>query len=402
MHGVETFTGGFSPVDGGADTIFCGFDCRNEETDDSRKVEVIGCHGSVNKPPFSIGTNLTKVESDDGPILLRMHESICGREGKTLISANQARAAGHVVDDVPKKYHGKQRIKLFDGPTIPLIYRQGLCHMKTSYPSDQDLQTLPVHDLTLDIPWNPAHEFDEDDGIAPSDPRDLNIFATKYIMLSDDAEIQDDVIAEAAASHNDSYFRWTATINKLTTKLKEIDWQHMIPCFAWKPQHVIQKTLDCTTQYYRTTSGRLPMRQYFKSRTPALRVPRINERVSTDWIDSSVPSINGGFTGAQVFYRCTSNRIDVLVAMDQVISLTFCKLTSKKKVLHTLSCLTVLVLRPARLLTKLLVTMPSRSAILNPGNRTRTQLNAPFKISRKTLSNSWTALVPLTLSGFMH
>ena len=180
---------------------------------------MIGCHGSVNKPPFSIGTNLTKVESDDGPILLRMHESICGREGKTLISANQARAAGHVVDDVPKKYHGKQRIKLFDGPTIPLIYRQGLCHMKTSYPSDQDLQTLPVYDLTLDIPWNPAHEFDEDDGIAPSDPRDLNIFATKYIMLSDDAEIQDDVIAEAAASHNDSYFRWTATINKLTITL---------------------------------------------------------------------------------------------------------------------------------------------------------------------------------------
>ena len=69
-------------------------------------------------------------------------------------------------------------MKLFEGPTIPLHYKHGLCHIKTSRPTDEDLKTLPVHDLTLDIPWNPQLECDDDDGIAPGDIRDLNTFAT--------------------------------------------------------------------------------------------------------------------------------------------------------------------------------------------------------------------------------
>ena len=311
LGGTEIFSDGYSPVDSGADTIFCGTDCRNEEIDDSRKVEVVGCHGSTNKC-FNLGTNLTAVTTTDGEqILLRMNESICGA-GKTLFAANQLRAAGHVVDDVPRRYGGTQRVKLYDGPTIPLYYKQGLCHIKTTYPTDKHLQELPVFDLTLDIPWNPMVECDDDEVIAPDDIRDVNAFATKYIMMSDDAELRDDVIAAAEAQIDETYDSWMARLNKLTTKLKQVDWDRLIPCFAWKPQHVIEKTLENTTQYYRTTSERLPMRQYFKSRTPALRVTRINERVSTDWIDSSVPSINGGFTGAQIFYRCTSH---VLTAM---------------------------------------------------------------------------------------
>ena len=75
----------------------------NEETQEHRKVEVIGCHGSTNET-YSIGTNLTTVTTDNGErCLLRIHESICGN-GKTLFSSNQMRASGHVVHDVPRKY----------------------------------------------------------------------------------------------------------------------------------------------------------------------------------------------------------------------------------------------------------------------------------------------------------
>ena len=165
--------------------------------------------------------------------------------------------------------------------------------------------------MTLDTPWNPANEFDEDTGVAPADIRDIYQFATKYIMLYDDAELQDPIIAEAEAQLNDSYTTWTARINQLTSKVKNVDWEHLIPCFAWQPQSVIEKTLENTTQYYRTTSGRIPMRKYFKTRTPALRVTRLAEKVSTDFIDSSVPSINGGQTGAQIFYGCDSHMINV-------------------------------------------------------------------------------------------
>ena len=317
LHGAEILHDGYSPIDGGADTIFCGNDtCYTEEFDEHRKVEVVNCHGTVERPPYNVGTNLTVTETVDGErILLRMHETICG-DGKTLFSANHIRAAGHIVDDVPKKFGGKQRIKLFDGPTIPLHYKNALVQLKSSHPTADELATLPVYDLTIDVPWNPTQENDDDDaGVAPSDLRDANVFATKYLMISDDAELKDDVIADAEISYNDTYSSWIARLNRMATRakqsLKTVDWASTIPRFAWKPQEVIEKTYDCTTQYYRTTSERLPMRQYFKSRTPALRVTRLNERVSTDWIDSSVASINGGFTGAQIFYGCTSKRITV-------------------------------------------------------------------------------------------
>jgi len=183
--------------------------------------------------------------------------------------------------------------------------------MKTHFPTDEDLKVLPVFDLTLDAPWNPGNEFDEDTGFAQADIRDIYQFATKCIMLYDDAELQDPIIAEAEPQLNDSYTTWTARINQLTSKVKNVDWEHLIPCFAWQPQSVLQKTLENTTQCYGTTSSRIPMRKYFKTRTPALRVTRLAEKVSTDFIDSSVPFINGGQTGAQTFFGCDSHVINV-------------------------------------------------------------------------------------------
>jgi len=190
--------------------------------------------------------------------------------------------------------------------------------MKTHFPTDEDLKVLPVFDLTLDAPWNPGNEFDEDTGFAQADIRDIYQFATKCIMLYDDAELQDPIIAEAEPQLNDSYTTWTARINQLTSKVKNVDWEHLIPCFAWQPQSVLQKTLENTTQCYGTTSSRIPMRKYFKTRTPALRVTRLAEKVSTDFIDSSVPFINGGQTGAQTFFGCDSHVINDLVFIQKV------------------------------------------------------------------------------------
>jgi len=64
---------------------------------------------------------------DKQPIILRIPEIICAGEGKSLFAANQKRTAGHVVNDVPKRYAGQQCIKLHDGPIIPMYYHQGLC-----------------------------------------------------------------------------------------------------------------------------------------------------------------------------------------------------------------------------------------------------------------------------------
>ena len=77
VGGSEVYSDDYSPLDSGADTVFCGHNCVNEEIDDSRKVSVIGCHGSIDKPPYHIGTNLTTTTDSTGArILLRIPESI--------------------------------------------------------------------------------------------------------------------------------------------------------------------------------------------------------------------------------------------------------------------------------------------------------------------------------------
>jgi len=151
---------GYSPVDSGADTVYCGGDCVNEEIYHNREVHVIGVHGDDNKPSFQIGTNLTTVHGEDGERYLgRFPESIYAETGKTLLSANQIRNAGHIVNDVPLKYGGKQYIKCLEGPVILLYYKQGLCQMNSSKPTQTEIETLAGIDFTLDLPWDPTSSY---------------------------------------------------------------------------------------------------------------------------------------------------------------------------------------------------------------------------------------------------
>jgi transposase InsO family protein len=63
--------------------------------------------------------------------------------------------------------------------------------------------------------------------------------------------------------------------------------------------HVIKKTLESTTQYAKNTV-RLPLRQHYKSRWPALNVRRLRETVATDTFFSSDRAMEG-HTIAQIF-----------------------------------------------------------------------------------------------------
>ena len=73
--------------------------------------------------------------------------------------------------------------------------------------------------------------------------------------------------------------------------------------FAWLPTDTIAKTFKATTQYAKTQHLRLPMRQHFKSRFPALNVKRRDEPVATDTVFSDTPAIDDGSTCAQIYTR---------------------------------------------------------------------------------------------------
>ena len=79
-----------------------------------------------------------------------------------------------------------------------------------------------------------------------------------------------------------------------------IDFEKLRPYFCWVNKHNIEKTFHKTTQWA-VASTRYPMRKHFKSRFPALNIPRRSEEVATDTIFSDTPAIDSGVTMAKIF-----------------------------------------------------------------------------------------------------
>ena len=89
-------------------------------------------------------------------------------------------------------------------------------------------------------------------------------------------------------------------VHKRNININHPSFKDLRPNFGWAPVDVIQKTFQCTTQWARSIE-RYPFRKHFKSRFPALNVPRRNEPVATDTVYSDTPAVDSGATIAQVF-----------------------------------------------------------------------------------------------------
>ena len=74
-------------------------------------------------------------------------------------------------------------------------------------------------------------------------------------------------------------------VHKHAQKATTIDYTNLRPYFGWVNAATIQKTFENTTQWA-TTPTRFPMREHFKSRFPALNIPRRNEAIATDTLYS--------------------------------------------------------------------------------------------------------------------
>jgi hypothetical protein len=88
-----------------------------------------------------------------------------------------------------------------------------------------------------------------------------------------------------------------------------VEWQRLL---GMLPEEVIQKTLDCTTQYYMNTEveNRQNPRDHRKSRFPGLRCKRQHEAVASDTFFPSIVT-NRGNTCSQFFVTLDSDRWDV-------------------------------------------------------------------------------------------
>ena len=223
-------------IDSGADTCMIGPDqFFIEEQYDHRRVTIEGFGGpSHTIRNMRIGTGITAVEVDNMTILVRVNEAVISPY-KTIISTNQVRAWGHEVDDVPRKYQGRQAMFLaHTNINIPLKYIGALLYMKCRKPTRRELNEGEVFDLTDYRVWNPRQD------------------------KTDDTE-------------NHEMFLDNIIHCKTKTNPELPDMDQLKRCLGWKPDEVIKNTLNNTTQVA-SNLLRLPMRMHFKSRHLALNV----------------------------------------------------------------------------------------------------------------------------------
>ena len=84
----------------------------------------------------------------------------------------------------------------------------------------------------------------------------------------------------------------------------------MRPFFGCVNSDIVKQTIDQTPQWGVALDS-VPMKRHFKSRNPALNVPRRQEPVATDTIFSDTPAVDSGVKQAQVFVGRDSFMADV-------------------------------------------------------------------------------------------
>ena len=280
MSAAHETSNGDAIVDGGADTNVLGANFVVITKDVHRKVTIIGCkEDTMQSKGHCIGSGLTKARTTDGDyVLLISNESVCMGTGKSLLSCNQIRAAGHDVNDIPRKYGGLQSLQLKDGVQIPMVYKDGLCTMEIMLPNSEDMKNLVRNELTNDTPWDPVTESD----------------ATEDQLLGEYQEWVDDINMRHALAGR-------------TKKdgLTDIQLERMRNCLLFKPTEVVKKTIENTTQYAHNFVH-TPLRQHWKARFPGLNCRRMREVMCTDTFFSSQAGRNGE-TCAQLYVgKCST------------------------------------------------------------------------------------------------
>ena len=299
-------------VDRGANGGLAGADVRVLDCSD-RRVNITGID-SHQVTGLEIVTAAGKVVTTQGPVIILLHQYAYLGQGKTIHSSGQMEHHGIDVCDKSKKIKsGKQRIVTIDGYTIPLAVRDGLVYMDMKPPTDIDMQELNHVILTSDMEWDPSildNEIDTDDIGDPIHDEEVPPYGNTRFTA--DGTYAHRVVASlmwlwgAVSTYTlfeQSQQSGEQKSGKCQQKRVPPDLESLQPKLGFAPLQIIEKTLDVTTQFYRNVIGlgKTPMREHYKTRSPAANCPRRHEPVATDWVYSDTPAIDSGAKGAQIF-----------------------------------------------------------------------------------------------------
>jgi len=286
-------------IDSGANQCTGGGSFRVIEM--SQRLVSIEGWGKTAVENIKIGMAATVAFTSTGERVLLIGHEVAITNQKTLLSKCQMTRAGHRVDDTASRYGGGQQIIMADGTILPLRYRNGLHLLKTERPNDEDLEMLRAIELTRNEAYSPE-ETENDDASEPSWTNYIDPFINESLSFYNDylepsgptanfAKIQEPVPRLV--------FTMGAAPQVTATKRQDPDYEHIRQCLLYKPMDRVMQTLKMTTQLA-MNSQRLPLRQHFKSRIPALNARRLTEPYATDTFFSSIKSIEG-YTCAQIY-----------------------------------------------------------------------------------------------------
>jgi hypothetical protein len=196
-----------------------------------------------------------------------------------------------------------------DGYVFKLKYKDGLMYLPMEYPNDDDLASLPRVYMTSEVPWNPDEEADDDDDVwfDASDSEDLEdeeFYDSRDQYFNPGEPLYVDTIERTITNiHRDS----KPKPNRVVKKRYDVD--KLRPYLAWKSPEIVKATIAATTQFAKNVF-RIPMRKHYKSRWPALRVPRLNEVYATDTFFANETAMDG-ITMAQLYCGRDSYLMDV-------------------------------------------------------------------------------------------
>ena len=125
-----------------------------------RRVDILGIDQHTMNDIY-IGTAAGITESQNGPVILVMHQGAYHGKGHSIIAPTQLEAFGNVVDDKSRKFGGTQRISTPEGYVIPITIRHGLPYIPLRPCTNREWDTLPHIILTSDEDWEPdAGDYD--------------------------------------------------------------------------------------------------------------------------------------------------------------------------------------------------------------------------------------------------
>ena len=318
----------YATIDGGADTCLLGSSFRFFEYT-GRSANVASFDDTLHVKDLRIGSGVTAYDHPDGTTyLIMIHEAIDHTsQHNSIISVGQVRFSGVDLCDRHPKFRvnnlpGSFRLK-HQGVEAPFIMEKGLVSLRIRTPTDHEIDTCPVLEITSDSPWDPSVLSGDDftpgvdttvqvmrEPVADAIHHALNIrrlrgdFGTPtydpvYDSLDSFVFNQVDPSIATGPNFNDldtvykfeEYISTLSNNNKLTRNDQPPDWDHVQKCMGWFPLDVLKRTFAATTQLAKISA--LPYRDHFKSRNPQLNKRRLPEPYATDTWFASETALNG-------------------------------------------------------------------------------------------------------------